>query len=76
MHGRIACMANQDDKAVVAPQSVHGLTLYVLNRYWDGIYVLYTYAAQRKTSQTVQKLLSTPIVGSEKNVLRHMTFIN
>ena len=47
-----------------------------VNRYWDGIYVLYTYAAQRKTSQNVQKLLSTPIVGSEKNVLRHMTFIN
>lgn len=47
----------------------------LLCRFWDGIYVLYTYAAQRKTSQAVQKLLSTPVVGQEKNVLRHMTFI-
>jgi hypothetical protein len=47
----------------------------LLCRFWDGIYVLYTYAAQRKTSQAVQKLLSTPVVGKEKNVLRHMTFI-
>jgi hypothetical protein len=38
--------------------------------------VLYTYAAKRKTSQGVQKLLSTPVVGSESNLLRHMTFIN
>ena len=45
------------------------------HRFWDGIYVLYTYAAQRKTSHAVQKLLSTPVVGKEKNVLRHMTFI-
>ena len=43
-------------------------------RYWDGIYVLYTYAANPKTAQGVQKLLSTPAVGSETNVLRHMTF--
>lgn len=45
-------------------------------RYWDGVYVLYTYGAQRRVSQAVQKLLSTPIVGQDKkNVLRHMTFI-
>ena len=49
--------------------------LDLLCSFWDGIYVLYTYAAQRKTSQAVQKLLSTPVVGKEKNVLRHMTFI-
>jgi len=48
---------------------------YPIKGFWDGIYVLYTYAAQRKTSQAVQKLLSTPVVGKEKNVLRHMTFI-
>ena len=53
-----------------------GMTLLgMLCRFWDGIYVLYTYAAQRRTSQAVQKLLSTPVVGKEKNVLRHMTFI-
>ena len=63
-------------------QSLHGvlpdwdITLCrMLCRFWDGIYVLYTYAAQRRTSQAVQKLLSTPIVGKEKNILRHMTFI-
>lgn len=43
-------------------------------RFWEGIYVLYTYAAKRTTSQKVQKHLSTPIVGGEANVLRHMTF--
>ena len=44
-------------------------------RYWDGVYVLYTFSAQRRVSQAVQKLLSTPVVGDKKNVLRHMTFI-
>lgn len=53
----------------VADEVCHGC------RYWDGVYILYTYGAQRKVSQAVQKLLSTPVVGSEKNVLRHMTFI-
>ena len=46
----------------------------MLFRFWEGIYVLYTYAAKRTTSQKVQKHLSTPIVGGEANVLRHMTF--
>lgn len=53
-----------------------GLNAASLRRYWDGIYVLYTYTAQRQTSQNVQKLLSTPVVGSEKNILRHVTFAN
>ena len=43
-------------------------------RFWEGIYVLYTYAAKRTTSQKVQKHLSTPVVGGEVNILRHMTF--
>ena len=43
-------------------------------RFWDGIYVLYDYTAPRKASQAVQKYLSTPIVGAEFNILRHMTF--
>ncbi len=42
-------------------------------RFWDGIYVLYTYAATSATAQGVQKLLSTPNAGGQLNVLRHMT---
>lgn len=41
---------------------------------WDGIYVLYTYAARRQTARTVQLLLSNPEAGSEDTVLRHITF--
>ncbi|KAK9906547.1 hypothetical protein WJX75_004008 [Coccomyxa subellipsoidea] len=48
---------------------------YPIEGYWDGVYVLYTFGAQRRVSQAVQKLLSTPVVGDKKNVLRHMTFI-
>jgi small subunit ribosomal protein S6 len=44
-------------------------------RFWDGVYVLYTYTAKRSTSQGVQKLLSKPAVGGESNILRHMTFV-
>lgn len=44
--------------------------LTMLCRFWDGIYVLYDYTAPRKASQAVQKYLSTPIVGSEMNILR------
>jgi hypothetical protein len=40
---------------------------------WEGIYVLYTYAAKRQTARTVQLLLSNPEAGSEDNVLRHIT---
>lgn len=47
---------------------------YPIKGYWEGQYVLYRYAAKRATSQGVQKLLSTPAVGAEANVLRHMTF--
>lgn len=47
---------------------------YPIKGHWEGIYVLYRYAAKRATSQGVQKLLSTPAVGAEQNVLRHMTF--
>ncbi len=43
-------------------------------RFYDGIYVLYTYSAKPSTSQLVQKTLSTPESGSELNILRHMTF--
>lgn len=47
---------------------------YTMRSHWEGIYVVYTYAARRQTAQAVQKLLSTPEVGSEDNVLRHITF--
>ena len=45
-----------------------------MRRSWEGIYVLYTYAARRQTAQTIQKLLSKPEAGSEDSVLRHITF--
>jgi hypothetical protein len=45
-------------------------------RFWEGIYVLYNYNGKRSISQAVQKLLSTPVVGNESNILRHMTFVN
>lgn len=45
-------------------------------RFWDGVYVLYTYTAKRSTSQGVQKLLSKPAIGGDtSNILRHMTFV-
>jgi ribosomal protein S6 len=46
---------------------------YPIKGFWDGIYVLYTYAAAAPTAQGVQKLLSTPNSGGQLNVLRHMT---
>ena len=36
--------------------------------------MLYDYSAPRAASQAVQKYLSTPVVGAEYNILRHMTF--
>ncbi|KAK9815419.1 hypothetical protein WJX72_003375 [[Myrmecia] bisecta] len=47
---------------------------YPMKGFWDGIYVMYTYASKRSVSQSVQKLLSTPVVGAENNILRHLTF--
>jgi len=44
-----------------------------LSRHWEGIYVLYTYAARRQTARTIQLMLSNPEVGSENVLLRHMT---
>lgn len=38
--------------------------------------MLYNYTGKRSISQAVQKLLSTPTVGTVSNVLRHMTFVN
>jgi small subunit ribosomal protein S6 len=46
---------------------------YPIKRFGEGIYVLYTYAANPNVSQAVQKNLSTPEAGSELNILRHMT---
>jgi len=47
---------------------------YPIKSFADGIYVLYTYDASPQVVAPVQKLLSTPTVGAELNVLRHMTF--
>lgn len=41
---------------------------------WEGIYVLYTYAAKRSTARAVQQLLSNPEAGSEDVILRFTTF--
>jgi small subunit ribosomal protein S6 len=41
---------------------------------WEGIYILYTYAARRSTARAVQQLLSNPEAGSEDVVLRFVTF--
>jgi len=41
---------------------------------WEGIYVLYTYAAKRSTARAVQQLLSNPEAGSEDILLRFCTF--
>jgi hypothetical protein len=49
------------------------LTFFVLCSQWEGIYVLYTYAAKRTTAKAVQQLLSNPDVGSEDTILRFMT---
>lgn len=43
-------------------------------RQWDGMYVLYTYAARRQTARAVQLHLSNPEAGREDDVLRHITF--
>ncbi len=40
---------------------------------WEGIYVLYTYAAKRQTAKNIQLLLSKPEAGSEGKLLRHIT---
>ncbi|KAG2499030.1 hypothetical protein HYH03_003215 [Edaphochlamys debaryana] len=46
---------------------------YPIKREWEGIYVLYTYAARRQTARAVQLLLSNPEAGAEDTVLRHIT---
>eukprot|EP00798_Chlamydomonas_sp_ICE-L_P001376 gene1376-32742_t len=47
---------------------------YPIKSNWEGIYVLYTYAAKRQTAKTIQILLSTPESGAEDNILRHISF--
>jgi len=61
----------QHINALVRPRS---RLAYPIKGQWEGIYVLYTYAARRATVRTVQTLLSNPEAGSEDNVLRHITF--
>ncbi|GAX84820.1 hypothetical protein CEUSTIGMA_g12241.t1 [Chlamydomonas eustigma] len=47
---------------------------YPMRGEWEGIYVLYTYAAKRNTAKNIQLLLSNPEAGSEGKLLRHITF--
>jgi small subunit ribosomal protein S6 len=49
------------------------LLLFCACSNWDGMYVLYTYAAKRQTARNVQLLLSNPEAGSEDKILRHIT---
>lgn len=44
-------------------------------RHWEGIYVLYRYAAKRSTAQAAQMMLSKPDIESEGYLLRFMTFV-
>eukprot|EP00878_Enallax_costatus_P001872 GHUV01002030.1.p1 GENE.GHUV01002030.1~~GHUV01002030.1.p1 ORF type:complete len:184 (+),score=65.13 GHUV01002030.1:181-732(+) len=46
---------------------------YPMKGNWDGMYVLYTYAAKRQTARNIQLLLSNPEAGSEDKILRHIT---
>uniref|UniRef100_A0A061RX83 Plastid chloroplast ribosomal protein s6 n=1 Tax=Tetraselmis sp. GSL018 TaxID=582737 RepID=A0A061RX83_9CHLO len=48
---------------------------YPMQGHWEGIYVLYTYAAKRTTAQGVQQLLSNPDIESEGYLLRFMSFV-
>lgn len=61
----------QHINALVRPRS---RMAYPMQGQWEGIYVLYTYAAKRPTAKTVQLLLSNPEAGSEGNIFRHITF--
>jgi hypothetical protein len=63
-------------KLIVADTTVcscHLLLLFCACSNWDGMYVLYTYAAKRQTARNVQLLLSNPEAGSEDKILRHIT---
>ncbi|KAG1677076.1 hypothetical protein FOA52_001246 [Chlamydomonas sp. UWO 241] len=45
---------------------------YPIKGDWEGIYVLYTYAAKRQTAKNIQLLLSKPEAGSESKLLRYI----
>jgi ribosomal protein S6 len=59
--------------AIVRPRA---RLAYPMDRHksWEGVYVLYTYAAKRQTAKAVQLLLSNPEAGSEDKLMRHITF--
>lgn len=60
--------------AIVRPRA---RLAYPMDRHksWEGVYVLYTYAAKRPTAKAVQLLLSRPEAGSEDKLMRHITFL-
>lgn len=41
---------------------------------WEGLYVLFHFAAKRSTAKAIQHQLSNPDVGSENNIMRFMVF--
>jgi len=59
--------------AIVRPRA---RLAYPMDRHksWEGVYVLYCYAARRPTAKAVQLLLSSPEAGSEDKLMRHITF--
>lgn len=46
---------------------------YPIKGFWDGIYVMYTYAATASTVRGVSKTLAASNSGGQYVVLRHMT---
>lgn len=69
-----AFLNNQECKEINALVRGRQPLAYPILGNWEGIYVLYTYAARPSVSQPVQKMLSTPDASNENLVLRHMTF--
>lgn len=69
-----AFLNNQECKEIKALVRGRQPLAYPIYGNWEGIYVLYTYAARASVSPKVQKMLSTPESGNEKTLLRHMTF--
>lgn len=69
-----AFLNNEDCKEINALVRGRQPLAYPIYGNWEGIYVLYTYAAPAHVSQAVQRLLSTPDAQNETLILRHMTF--
>jgi len=69
-----AFLKNQDARNIQVTIRGRQRLAYPIKKFVDGIYVLYTFAADPSVISSVQKMLSTPTAGAELNVLRHMTY--